>query len=76
MKFILVDDEQRCNFCIYWTGMRKKDEDFICVDFDSAEWGICLCKKSVLYGKPMAACEGCSDCNNIKYLSQKADRIK
>lgn len=45
MTFILVDDEKRCNFCVYWPGMRKKDESFVYVDFDSAEWGICLCKK-------------------------------
>ena len=42
MTFILVDDEKRCNFCVYWTGMRKSGEEFIYVDLDSAEWGMCL----------------------------------
>ena len=40
MTFILVDDEKRCNFCVYWTGKRKEDEDFVYVDFDSAKYGI------------------------------------
>ena len=62
MKFLLVDDLQRCNFCVYWTGKRKEDEDFAYVDFDSAEWGICLCQESVTCGKPTASCEGCSLC--------------
>ena len=68
MTFILVDDEKQCNFCVYWTGMRKKDEDFVYVDYDLAEWGICLCKKSILCGKPMAACEGCSRCKTGKQM--------
>ena len=62
MTFILVDDEQRCNYCVYWTGMRKKDEDFVYVDVNTAEWGICLSQNAVTYGRPMAACEGCSLC--------------
>lgn len=62
MTFILVDDEQKCNFCVYWTGMRKSGEEFIYVDLDSAEWGICLCQKSAICGKPTASCEGCSHC--------------
>ncbi len=41
MTFILVDDEKRCNFCVYWTGMRKKNDEFVYVDAESAEWGIC-----------------------------------
>ena len=68
MTFILVDDEQRCNFCVYWTGMRKKDEEFVYVDLDYAEWGICLHPKAVRNGKPTASCEGCSKCKNTKTL--------
>lgn len=68
MIFILVDDEQRCNFCVYWTGMRKKDEEFVYVDLDSAEWGICLHPKAVRNGKPTASCGGCSKCKNTKTL--------
>jgi len=68
MTFILVDDEQRCNFCVYWTGMRKKDEEFVYVDLDSAEWGICLHPKAVRNGKPTASCEGCSKYKNTKTL--------
>ena len=68
MTYILVDDEQRCNFCVYWTGMRKKDEEFVYVDLDSAEWGICLRPKAVRNGKPTASCEGCSKCKNTKTL--------
>lgn len=68
MTFILVDDEQRCNFCVYWTGMRKKDEEFVYVDLDSAEWGICLHPKAVRNGKPTASSEGCSKCKNTKTL--------
>jgi len=42
MTMILIEDEQRCNFCVYWTGMRKSGEEFVYVDLDSAEWGMCL----------------------------------
>ena len=75
MTFILIDDEQRCNNCVYWTGMRKEDEDFVYVDFDSAAWGICLCQESVTCGKPMASCEGCANCNNIKAISRDINRF-
>ena len=68
MTFILVDDEKRCNFCVYWTGMRKKAEDFVYVDLDSAEGGICLHPNSVSNGKPTLSCEGCSRCKNAKSL--------
>ena len=62
MTFILIDDEQRCNNCVYWTGMRKKDEDFVYVDVNTAEWGICLHPNAASYRQPMEACEGCSSC--------------
>lgn len=65
MTFILIKDEQKCNFCTYWTGMRKTGEDFLYVDFDTAEWGVCLHPDSVLYGRPMASCESCSSCKNM-----------
>ena len=62
MKFMLIEDNQRCNNCVYWTGMRKKDEDFVYVDVNTAEWGICLSQNAVSYMRPMASCEGCSLC--------------
>lgn len=65
MTFILIDDAQRCNNCVYWTGMRKANEDFLYADIDSAEWGICLCPNAASYGQPMAACEGCSLCRRL-----------
>lgn len=68
MTFILVDDEKKCNFCVYWTGMRKSGEEFVYVDLDSAEWGICLHPNSVRNSKPTASCEGCSKCKNTKTL--------
>lgn len=68
MSIILVDDEMRCNFCVYWTGMRKPDEEFVYIDVDSAEGGICLHPESVIYGKPTASCEGCSLCKSRKHL--------
>lgn len=70
MAFELASDPQRCNFCVYWTGQRKKDDEFIFVDFDNAEWGICLRTESILFGKPMASCEGCSRCEDIRTLSK------
>ena len=62
MTFILIDDEQKCNFCVYWTGMRKAGEEFVYVDIDAAEWGICLHPQAMQYGRPMRSCEGCSRC--------------
>jgi len=69
MTFILVDDEQRCNNCVYWTGKRKEDEDFEYVDLNSAEWGLCLCQKSVTCGKPTASCEGFSNCKRLDRIA-------
>ena len=68
MLFILLDDEQRCNFCVYWTGMRKPAEEFVYVDLDSAEGGIRLYPNSVSNGKPTLSCEGCSRCKHAKTL--------
>lgn len=68
MTVILIEDEQRCNFCVYWTGMRKKAEDFVYIDLDTAEWGICLHSKSVTYNKPEVSCAGCSECKNSKNM--------
>lgn len=65
---ILIEDEQKCNFCVYWTGMRKPAEDFVYVDLDAAEGGICLHPESVVYGKPTMSCEGCSNCKSAKTL--------
>ena len=62
MAFILIKDECRCNFCAYWIGMRKKAEDFVYVDPDAAERGICLHPESVMHGKQTMSCEGCSLC--------------
>ena len=56
MTFILVDDEKRCNFCVYWTGMRKSGEEFVYVDLDSAEWGICLHPEERHNGRPTQWC--------------------
>ena len=74
MTFLLVDDDQRCNFCVYWTGKRTEDEAFDWVDFDTAEWGICLCQKAFGYGQPRASCEGCSNCKNVKTMSRSVYR--
>lgn len=60
MTFILTDDNLRCNNCVYWTGMRKANKDFVYVDVNAAEWGLCLCQEAVFCGKPTASCEGCS----------------
>ena len=68
MTVILIEDEQRCNFCVYWTGMRKPAEEFVYVDLDSAEWGICLHPASVSNGKPTVSCEGCSRCKTGKSM--------
>ena len=68
MTFILVDDEKRCNFCVYWTGMRKTGEEFIYVDLDSAEWGMCLHPEERHNGRPTASCEGCSRCKTGKQM--------
>ena len=68
MTFILIADEQKCNFCVYWTGMREKAEDFVYLDVDSAEGGICLHPQAVMYGKPTLSCEGCSLCKNTKSI--------
>ena len=68
MTCILVDDEQRCNFCVFWTGMRQKAEDFVYIDIDSAEGGICLHPQAVMYGKPMLSCNGCALCTNAKSI--------
>lgn len=57
MTFILISDGQKCNDCVYWTGMRNKAVDFNCIDLNPVEWGICLHPN---YGQPMASCEGCS----------------
>ena len=65
---ILMEDEQKCNFCVYWTGMRKPAEDFVYVDLDAAEGGICLHPESVMYGKPTMFCEGCSRCKTGKQM--------
>lgn len=66
MKFILIDDQQRCNFCVYWTGKRAENEAFDWVDFDTTEWGICLCQEAITYGKQMASCEGCTCCEKAR----------
>lgn len=68
MTFILIEDEQKCNFCVYWTGMRKKAEDFVYVDLDSAEWGICLHPRERHNGRPTISCGGCSKCKNTKQM--------
>ena len=68
MTFILVDDEKRCNFCVYWTGMRKPADEFVYVDLDSAEWGMCLHPRERRNGMPRASCEGCSKCKNTKSM--------
>lgn len=65
MTFILIGDKLRCNNCVYWTGMRKTGEDFLYVDFDTAELGVCLHPDSALYGRSMASCESCSLCKKI-----------
>lgn len=68
MATILIDDEQRCNFCVYWTGMRKQAEDFVYVDLDSAEWGMCLHPRERQNGIPRISCGGCSKCKNTKSM--------
>ena len=62
MIFVLVEDEARCNFCVYWTGMRNKSTDLVCADTNSAEYGICLHPNAACYGQPMASCEGYTLC--------------
>ena len=65
MELLLIDDQQRCNFCVYWTGKRKKEEDFVYVALDSVEQGICRCPKAVMFEATMAACDGCSRCRML-----------
>ena len=66
----MVDDEQRCNFCVYWTGKRTETELFDWDGFDTAEWGIYLCQKAFGYGQARASCEGCTNCEDVKSMSQ------
>lgn len=68
MTFILIEDEQKCNFCVYWTGMRKPAEEFVYVDVDSAEWGMCLHPRERRNGTPRISCGGCSKCKNTKSM--------
>ena len=68
MTFILVDDSQKCNDCVYWTGMRNKATDIAYVDLNPVEWGICLHPNAVSYGQPTGSCEGCSWCITSKAI--------
>ena len=48
--------------------MRKSGEEFIYVDLDSAEWGMCLHPEERHNGRPTASCEGCSRCKTGKQM--------
>lgn len=62
MVYIWIEDKQRCNFCEYWSGKRTESENFVWIDFDTAEWGLCRNKEHWAYDMPRASCEGCSKC--------------
>lgn len=62
MVHIEIEDNQRCNFCEYWSGYRTEPENFIRIDYDTAEWGLCHLKEHWMDWMPRASYEGCSKC--------------
>ena len=63
--YILIEDNERCNFCEYWSGKRINPEDFVWVNYDTVEQGVCLNKDCFMYRRPSEACAGCSKCKCI-----------
>lgn len=48
-----------------WSGKRTDPENFVWVDYDTVEQGICLNEGCFMYSRPSDACAGCSQCECI-----------